>query len=163
MNIQEIIENKGFYFDSFDPRLDLYHRIMHTSEPDLFIENFFSNYLLKKKFNFKKLHLVYEDIKLGQYHELHTHLIPANYQAVIWAPQDNYKGRAFIFGTKNNLNKFYPKFGDICFMKTNDLNFIHGVEPLLNDTLVRTLLISINYLGSNGEHLTVDHLNLKPI
>lgn len=163
MTIQQLINENGFYFDYFNPDLNIYHRIMNTVNPDSYIQSFFSNYLKNKNFSFRTLHMVYEDIKFGQYHELHTHLTPSDFQAVVWVPQEKYTGRAFLYGTEKNIEKFYPKFGDICFMKTNDLKFIHGVEPLLSDTLVRTLLISINYSGTHGEHLTVSHSSLEPI
>ena len=111
----------------------------------------------------EKLHLVFEDLQKGEFHELHTHLTPCDYQAIIWAPETSYEGRHFIYGTITKQTEFKPSFGDICFMKTNDLNFIHGVTTLITNTKVRTLLISINYSGKWGEHLTVSAKDHQPI
>ena len=163
MKIKKEIDSKGFYFSNFPKDKDIYTTILNTLEPNDKIENFFTKVIEDHGFCFDKLHLVYEDITLGLYHETHTHLTPSDYQAVVWVPKDSYEGRAFLYGSKQDLKKHYPEFGDICFMKTNDLNFIHGVEPLETDTLVRTLLISINYRGKHGEHVTVSSENLKSI
>ena len=155
MKLKEKINEEGFVFSKFEPNLDIYNEILNTEEPNDKIKNFFRKAIGNFGIIPGNLHTVYEDITLGLFHELHTHLIQADFQVVVWAPQDNYEGRAYVYGTRGNLKKFYPKYGDMVFMKTNDLNFIHGVEPLENDTLVRTMLLSVNYTGTDGKHLTV--------
>lgn len=162
-NLLDTINKDGFVFKKFDPSIEVKKHILSSDSPDSVVLNFFTIVLNEFGLNFSNLHMVYEDIRIGMHHELHSHLIPADYQAVVWVPQDTYAGREFLYGTPEKISKFKPCWGDICLMKTNDLNYIHGVDPLLNNTLVRTLLISVNCNGYLGEHLTVDANNYQPI
>lgn len=160
--IKNIIQENGFYFSKFEKDQSFHGLLLNTPQPTKQVEEYVSQILEGFDIKSDKLHLVYEDITQGESHALHTHLTPCDFQVLIWAPKAQFKGRDFIYGTRTNLQNFHPDFGDICFMKTNDLDFIHGVAPMINDTLVRTLLISVNYTGKLGEHLTVKANDLTP-
>lgn len=155
------INQNGFYFNQFKPDEKFLAELFNGETPSPYVHEKTKKILTHFGLPVDQLQLVYEDINLGEYHEMHTHLIPADLQVIIWGIKGHYTGRDFKYGTKDHLKSFYPKFGDICFMKTNDLNFIHGVSPLKSGHKVRTLLVSVNCLGLLGEHVTVDAKNLE--
>jgi hypothetical protein len=166
MTIINDINKDGFIFKKFMPNDYIYQCIINSKDPNEFweIDHFFIEEFKKLGLEVDNVLSVYEDIKLGQSHVMHTHLIPADCQIVVWVPFTEYEGRAYLYGTKEEIKKFYPQFGDMVLMKTNDLNFIHGVEPLLNDTIVRTILFSVNFKGESGaQHITVDAYSGKEI
>ena len=161
-NLVRRINEEGFVFLKFPKSKEIFERLLNTDKPDGFIKIFFIKYFKNLGISHNRLNFVYEDIYQNDYHEMHTHLTPSDFQAVVWVPRSEYRGRAFLYGTSDNLKEFYPEFGDICFMKTNDLKYIHGVKKLENDTLVRTLLISLNCSSPEDAHVTVS-AELKPI
>ena len=163
MNLEEEINKHGFIFRTL--RLNEQHRldVLQSEEPSREIIDTFLRILKSFDPLINSIHCVYEDIRQGMYHEIHTHLTPSSYQAVVWFPEDTFLGRQFLYGKKDNIKEFTPRFNDICFMKTNDLDYVHGVAPLETDTLVRTLLISINHVTNLGEHLTVSANDLRGI
>ncbi len=151
------INNKGFSFGRFDPNNELFESILNTNQPDEKILNFFKKEFENLGFEIREIAGVYEDITEGMSHKLHTHLIPAEFQVVVWVPmQSNYLGREFVYGTREKLKEYHGLFGEMCFMKCNDLQFIHGVNPLKSEQLFRTLLLHVNLLFSDGRHMTVD-------
>lgn len=160
--ISEINKN-GFLFKKIDISNKIIKDVLSSKEPTKEIKKYFIKTLKDFDPDIKKIHCVYEDIKYGMHHEMHTHLTPSRYQAILWFPLEDFEGRDFIYGTKDFVKTFKPNIGDICFMKTNDLKFIHGVSPLKTDTLVRTLIISIDHVTCKGEHLTVSADKLKNI
>lgn len=163
MNLEKEINKKGFIFSRVKMTSEIQELILNSKEPTLEIKNIFLNFIKELDPTVKDIHCVYEDIKQGMFHEMHTHLTPSRYQAVFWFPKGDYVGREFLFGTKNKIESFKPTSKDVCFMKTNDLNFIHGVSPLQNNTLVRTLLVSVDHTTNLGEHLTVSASKLESI
>jgi hypothetical protein len=163
MSLMDIVKKEGFQFAEYSPEEGLLEHILSIQTPDQRVKDFFKEVVSSFDLDSEKLHFVFEDLKLAEGHCLHTHLIPADLQMIVWFPKSEFEGREFQFGTKDNLKKHTPKLGELCFMKTNDLDFIHGVTPLETDTIVRTLIISINCHGALGEHLTVDAQNLSPI
>lgn len=78
------------------------------------------------------LHFDLERIDIGNYHDMHSHGLPAKWQCCIWIPtNDFYVGRQFIYGIRGEkLKEIKPQFGDMVFFKPNDPIFIHGVTPL---------------------------------
>jgi hypothetical protein len=163
MNLMDIVKRNGFEFGEYSPEEGLLEHIISIDSPDQRVKDFFEKVVASFGLATDKLHFVFEDLKLNQGHALHTHLIPADMQMIVWFPKSEFEGREFQFGTKENLKKHTPKLGELCFMKTNDLDFIHGVTTLETDTIVRTLIISINCHGRLGEHLTIDAETLVPI
>lgn len=162
--ILPIIVSSGFYVTKFEQDSSFKEYLLSCSRPDQRIRNYVNELLSQFNITIKNIHLVFEDIdQIGQEHELHTHLVPCDFQVLIWAESSNYDGRYFRYGTREKLSELRPSFGDICFMKTNDLNFIHGVSPLKSNSFIRTLLISVNHSGNFGEHLTISAKRLKPI
>ncbi len=163
MSLEKEINKNGFIFRTLalseEHRLD----ILQSKEPSSEIIDTFLQILKSFDPLVNSIHCVYEDIKQGMYHEMHSHLTPSRYQAVVWFPKDAFLGRQFLYGKKDNIKKFTPRFNDICFMKTNDLDYIHGVALLETDTLVRTLLISIDHITNLGEHLTVSANDFRGI
>jgi len=163
MNLEKEINNKGFVFAKIEMDENFKTKVLHSTEPNIEIKDFFLKSLKKIDSKIKDIHCVYEDIQEGMFHEMHTHLTPSRYQVVVWFPKEDYSGREFIYGKRDSLNTFKPSFKDMCFMKTNDLNFIHGVAPLKTNTLVRTLLISVDHATNLGEHLTVSAKDFRGI
>ena len=161
--ILDSIETEGFYFSHFKGKPSLLESLLSLKEPTSDLEEQVTQLLNEFDLFPAKLHLVFEDLKINESHVLHTHLTPCDFQILIWAADKPYEGRNFLYGTLTEIKSFHPSFGDICFMKTNDLKYIHGVDELLTDTTVRTLLISFNYSGKKGEHLTVTANDLNPI
>ena len=159
MNNQLIdnINEKGFFFDKFTPSESFKKNVFLTNYPsDVVIEEVKR---ILKKFDIivSNIEVTYEDITKDQSLSLHTHLIGSSCQVLIWVPENNdFEGRDFLYGKKEFLiKKFRPKFGDICFMKTNDLSFIHGVSPLLSNSFIRTIVINVNFSNERNAHLTV--------
>jgi hypothetical protein len=163
MNLEKEINKKGFIFNRIEISDELNDKVLSSNEPTPEIKKTFLNFLKEIDSEIKDIHCVYEDIKEGMFHEMHSHLTPSRYQVIFWFPKSDYVGREFLFGTRRKIESFKPTNKDFCFMKTNDLNFIHGVAPLGNNTLVRTLLISVDHATNNGEHLTVSAKSLKDI
>lgn len=156
--IKTKIDEEGFVFLRFFPEVDIYRAILRSSSPEneKSILEFFKEQLELHGLKVNKIQGVYEDIHQGMSHELHTHLIPTEYQVVIWVPEDfGYEGRAFVYGKLGELKKHYGQWGEMVIMKTNDLDFVHGVEPLKSKGKFRTLLLHINPLFSDGRHITV--------
>lgn len=163
MNLETEINKKGFIFNRLHIEDKLQAEVLNSTEPTPKVKGFFLNFLRSLDPSIKDIHCVYEDIKQGMYHKMHSHLTPCRYQVLFWFPQAEYVGREFLFGTKDKIESFKPTSKDLCFMKTNDLNFIHGVAPLENDTLVRTLLISVDHVTNLGEHVTISAIDLGDI
>lgn len=162
MSLEEEINLNGFLFKNLDIPENIKKEALAFSEPTTSVVSFFLNYLKRLDPMIKNIHCVYEDIKFGMFHEMHTHLTPSRYQVLAWFPRSDYDGREFIYGEKNNLKKIKPTSDLLCFMKTNDIKYIHGVEPLKNDTLVRTLIMSVDHVTMMGDHLTIS-LDMKDI
>ncbi len=152
------VNNEGFVFLNFKPEKDLFEFILNSESPsdERYIYRFFINELDKLGITVSSIAGVYEDINKGMSHKLHTHLIPAEFQLVVWVPSGEYKGRDFIYGTKENIKRHHGKYGEMCLMKCNDLNFVHGVDPMESNTNFRTLLLHINITAFDGRHMTVD-------
>jgi hypothetical protein len=131
------------------------NEILSTNEPTPRLKEYYTQSLKNLGLEIRNIEQVYEDIYIGGYHELHTHLIPADFQVVVWAIPESFEGRDFVYGTKKKLRSYHPKNGDMCLMKTNDLRFVHGVQPLTSGSMVRTMLINVNPTTELGEHLTV--------
>jgi hypothetical protein len=161
--IYDTIEKEGFFFSKFSNNQALLSHLLEIEKPTLETKDLVLKVLKEFELDSSKVELVFEDFEKGDAIALHSHLIPADMQILIWAHEDEFLGREFIYGTSKNLNHFKPQYGDICFMKTNDLNFIHGVERLRTQCRVRTLLISYNISSKYGEHLTIDSKNLGSI
>ncbi len=163
MDLELKINSLGFVFNQVLLDQKDLAEVLFSPEPTDRIRNLVLKLLKEFDSSIKSIHCVYEDIRKGMFHEMHTHLTPSRYQVVFWFPKDEYAGREFLYGTKNDIKSFKPKLGDICFMKTNDLKYIHGVAPLKTDTLVRTLLVSVDHVTNLGEHVTISANELKSI
>ena len=161
--IKDAIEKNGFFLSTFKENKDFLQHLLNVNEPNSETKAYAKSILKDFGLLSDKLHLVFEDFAKGDSICLHTHLTPCDFQILIWAHEKNFIGREFVYGKKKSLIKFKPSFGDICFMKTNDLDFVHGVERLESDSRVRTLLISYNYTGKLGEHLTIDSDQMSPV
>lgn len=84
---------------------------------------------------------LYSDIDIinpGDSIGLHFHVIPGSFQVVVWRPDYDFKGREYIYGTPDKLISIKPFTGLMCFMKSNDPNFIHGVSKLLSDKPIKS-------------------------
>jgi hypothetical protein len=82
---------------------------------------------------------LYTDIDIveqGMEIKPHYHIIPGSFQVVVWNPEGDFEGRYYLHGIGEELEKFKPFKGMMCFMKPNDPNFIHGVTPLISETPV---------------------------
>lgn len=161
--IYKTIEKDGFFFSKFIPDPEFLTHLLEIDRTNDQTKKFVYKILQNFNLDSLKIDLVFEDFEKGDSIALHSHLIPADMQILIWAHNHDFLGREFIYGKADNLKYFKPQFGDICFMKTNDLNFVHGVERLKTQYKVRTLLISYNISSRYGEHITVDSKNLSSI
>lgn len=84
---------------------------------------------------------LYGDIDIvepGGYIDLHYHIVPGSFQVVIWAPESDFEGRYYLYGTSEEVKQIKPRKGLMCFMKPNDPHFIHGVSKLLSDTPIKS-------------------------
>jgi hypothetical protein len=84
---------------------------------------------------------LYSDIDIinpGESIKLHFHTIPGSFQVVVWRPDGEFEGREYIYGDPKLLKEIKPFKGLMCFMKSNDPNFVHGVKPLLSNAPVRS-------------------------
>ncbi len=79
------------------------------------------------------------------------HIVPGSFQVVVWVPDYKYEGREFLYGSPENLNKFQPEIGMMCFMKPNDPSFVHGVSILLSDRPVKSYGITSSVFDSLPE------------
>lgn len=162
MSLEKEINQYGFLFNDIEIPEYIKDEVLSSSEVTDTVMFFFLDELRKRDPEITKLHCVYEDLRLGMFHEMHTHLTPSRYQVLAWFPEAKYHGREFIYGKKDNLRGFFPTSNILCFMKTNDIEYVHGVSPLESDILVRTLVMSVDHAGQFGEHLTVS-MDMKEI
>lgn len=156
IEILKKINEEGFVFVGFETNDSIYDSILNTDTPNKKILDFFKEKIEKFGVEVRKIEGVYEDISEGMSHKLHTHLIPAEFQVVVWVPTEAYLGRDFLYGTREEIKKHHGLFGEMCLMKCNDLKFIHGVSPMETKCLFRTLLLHVNLVFSDGRHMTVD-------
>jgi hypothetical protein len=162
-SLSKQIEKEGFVFRKFRPSEDFRNIILNNTCDSPLVELEIKKILRKFNCPTDKLQIVFEDFLENDSNDLHTHLIAADFQVLMWATKSNFKGRDFIYTNELGEEKrFSPSFDDICFMKTNDLNFKHGVSKLETNCLVRTIIISVNCLAKKGEHLTISK-RLEPI
>lgn len=93
-------------------------------------------------------------LKRGDSIKPHFHTIPGSFQVVCWVPEGNFLGRDFIYGRPDSMRRFRPKLGHMCFMKSNDCDFIHGVTALESDIPQKTLGFSSMVIPfkKNGIH-----------
>jgi hypothetical protein len=167
-----MLDAHGFVFSSFEAPEGFLQEALSTPKPSEAVKRFFSSWLAAFGCPTDRLRFVYEDIHPGRSHELHTHLVPAAYQVVAWFPAGSFEGRDFLYGRLaeaasggllDSVQRFSPRLGDLCFMKTNDLGFVHGVSPLTRGSWVRTLIIDVNNPAEQGEHVTVTAGGVRPI
>lgn len=84
----------------------------------------------------ENIYVDWEYLNQNEEIKLHYHIVPGSFQAVTWFPEEDFSGREFIYGTKDNLKKIKPKIGLICFFKPNDPGFVHGVSKLESNSKV---------------------------
>jgi hypothetical protein len=84
----------------------------------------------------------YDYIQSGEQIKPHFHVIPGSFQVVIWLPQGEFIGRNFLYGKDGVLKQYHPEKGMMCFMKSNDPRFIHGVSVLESPETIKTLGLS---------------------
>lgn len=162
--LKKLIDSDGFVLKTTSLDEQFRNDVLNSKSPSDFARRTIKKILNENGFEDSPLQIVYESFILGDSNALHTHLVPADFQLLVWVPKDdNFVGRSFLYGKKDGpIKQFKPRLGDICFMKTNDLEFVHGVTELTSDTLVKTVIVSVNCLADHGEHLTVTS-DLKPV
>jgi len=146
------IYDHGFLFVKYTPEKYIYDKIMdldfnfkgnipggmggtsldNLEDPNFnLIKEYYSNIINSLGLEGFSLQFDLERMDQGNYHIMHSHRISAIFQACIWVPKKNdYSGRYFIYGTKEDLKFFKPQYGDLVLMKPNDNRFLHGVSPL---------------------------------
>lgn len=128
----EDIREHGFIFHKYDHRKIL----KDTDEESIAsLENYVRGLIQMPK---ERLITDIDIIKKGEGIGIHLHVIPGSFQVVIWVPEYEYEGREFIYGNPKDLKRFQPSIGMMCFMKPNDVNFVHGVSVLKSDRPVKT-------------------------
>lgn len=126
------INKFGFVFHSYD-----FNKILKETDEETMesLSQYISNLIKIPKEN------LYGDIDIinkGESIKLHYHILFGSFQVVVWVPDYKFKGRYFLHGSINNIKKYKPEKGVMCFMKPNDPNFIHGVSELLSDYPVKS-------------------------
>lgn len=85
------------------------------------------------------MHFVVTKMNQGDRMNMHTD-IEVNKSSVfhvcIWFPEEQYEGRDFIYGTKDNLQVHHPAYGDCVFINTINTDFVHGVSSLSSRSVV---------------------------
>lgn len=152
------LNREGFLFNSYSFPKNFKTKVLTESEPSLETISIIQNILEEFNLPIDNTKIDFEDVILGESNELHTHLIPADCQMLIWVPLDEeYTGRDFLYKKKGQeIRRFKPKLGDICFMKTNDLDFLHGVSKLESDSRIRTIVVSVNCHQTSSEAITLN-------
>lgn len=164
MSLSLQLSNSGFIFQRFEPEAQMRSYILGLDKPTEELETYIQSIFDSLQIPYQDFDISFEDTYPNTGLSLHTHLIPASFQILIWVPESaEYQGRGFIYGSKEKTATFYPQFGDLCIMKTNDLNFFHGVEPLQSNIKFRTIIISVDNHGNLGQQLTVTKTSLDPI
>ena len=164
MSLTLELNNQGFIFQRFEPQAQMRSYILGLENPTEELEAYIKTIFDSLQIPYEDFDVAFEDATYNAGLSLHTHLIPASFQVIIWVPEHSeYAGRGFIYGSKEKTATFYPQFGDLCLMKTNDLNFFHGIEPLKSNTKFRTIIVSVDNCGNLGQQLTVSKNNLEPI
>jgi hypothetical protein len=164
MSLKLQLSNSGFVFQRFEPLAHMRSYILELDKPTEELETYIKTIFDSLQIPYQDFDTSFEDTHLHTGLNLHTHLIPASFQVLMWVPESSdYLGRGFIYGSQEKTATFYPQFGDLCLMKTNDLNFFHGVEPLKSNIKFRTIIISVDNHGKLGQQLTVAKSSLDPI
>lgn len=163
MDLNLELKSQGFLFQQFEPLAHMRSYILGLEHPTEELEEYIKSIFDSLKIPYQDFDISFEDATNTGL-SLHTHLIPASFQVLIWVPEHSeYFGRGFIYGTEGKTATFYPKFGDLCLMKTNDLSFYHGVEPLRSNIKFRTIIVSVDNAGNLGQQLTVTKAGFNPI
>ena len=135
INIDDI-NNYGFVFHNYDSSIIVHGDDEHNIEV---LESYVSSLIQIPN---QRLVSDIDIINKGEEIKLHLHVTTGSFQVVVWVPDYEYEGRYFMYGTPNKIEKVQPKLGMMCFMKTNDSNFVHGVSKLLSDQPVKSYGIS---------------------
>ena len=125
------INKEGFVFAEYDPSLIQY--LQSHEDRILILKEWIKEAI---DIEGETLYADWEALDKDQSIKLHYHIIPGSFQAVTWVPENNFEGREFLYGIKDEILKVKPRLGLICFFKPNDENYIHGVAPLLSDTKI---------------------------
>jgi|GEM_PF-6639670 hypothetical protein len=163
---RDLLDLEGFVFVDGEPFTSRFRKdVLKEKSPTCHVMESIDGFLKSYDLPISGTQIVYETYEKGDGNNLHSHLLPADLQLLIWVPEkDVYQGRDFLYGKADGrINSLKPRFGDVCFMKTNDLSFVHGVSSLETEMIFKTIIVSINYSGSKGEHLTVSADDLDPI
>jgi hypothetical protein len=130
-NLLEKINKEGFVFIEYDS-LVLKETSLDEGKAKVLKKIIQENLFIPGE----NVYVDWEYLKKDEEIKLHYHVIPGSFQAVTWIPEEDFVGREFLYGTKDNLKTIKPRIGLICFFKPNDSKFIHGVLPLLTDSKV---------------------------
>ena len=130
------IQEEGFVFKTFESTTEFKRLALHSSPDDELLLGHIHKILKSFFVPINNLQIVFEDFKQNDSNDLHTHLIAADYQVLIWVTEDSeFSGRDFLYEkVPSQTKRFRPSNGDICFMKTNDLRFRHGVSTLKSNS-----------------------------
>jgi|GEM_PF-6853917 hypothetical protein len=128
-----LLNKKGFLFYRYDQSFVDHNNLDITAKK---ISNVINEIMSVKN---ESLFWDIDTIVAGQELRPHYHIVPGSFQVVAWLPTSPFCGRDFLFGNNNVLYKVKPKVGYMCFMKTNDPFFIHGVTELLSEGSIKSL------------------------
>jgi hypothetical protein len=85
------------------------------------------------------MHFVVTNMAQGDRMNMHTDLEVTRssvFHVCIWLPDEEFKGRDFIYGSKTTLRTHHPSFGDCVFINTISDEYVHGVSRLESDCSV---------------------------
>lgn len=128
----EDINKNGFVFHKYD-----YKNILKKNDEDTIksLSEYISSLI---KIPGENLYADVDIINQGDFINLHYHILFGSFQVVVWAPESDFEGRYYLYGTPNNIKEYKPEKGVMCFMKPNDPNFIHGVSVLLSSEPIKS-------------------------
>ncbi len=140
----EDINKYGFVFHKYD------HTFLKETDVEniVLLEKYVSSLISIPN---EKLITDVDIINEGEGIDLHLHIVPGSFQVVVWVPDYKYEGREFLYGNPKDLKRFQPEIGMMCFMKPNDVEFVHGVSILKSKRPVKTYGITSSVFDSLPE------------
>lgn len=138
-------ELKNLRFEEHTGKEELYVQGECFLEPDHWISSFLKHKLAETTTDpivlegIDSMHFVVTKMSQGDRMNMHTDLEVTNssvFHVCIWLPDEEYKGRDFIYGSTTTLRTHHPSFGDCVFINTIDDKFLHGVSRLRSDSCV---------------------------
>lgn len=91
----------------------------------------------------EEFHFDINRMRQGEWVPMHNEVAQKSpFEIILWLTQtDDYEGREFVMKDANGVETYYkPKNGDICLLDTTQPDTYHGVNKLISDTEIISIV-----------------------